>query len=119
MFTFLQDRITQTISLKDVAINSSISESYCSNLFIRYLNMNFKDYYTSLKIRHAIKLLMTTNLSINTISEESGFSSHTNFTNQFKNYLNFSPKQYRSYIVKMDTLPHLNIEDKDYSPFYH
>lgn len=114
---FLQDRITQTISLKDVAINSSISESYCSNLFIRYLNMNFKDYYTSLKIRHAIKLLMTTNLSINTISEESGFSSHTNFTNQFKNYLNFSPKQYRSYIVKMDTLPHLNIEDKDYSPF--
>ncbi|WP_223218741.1 helix-turn-helix domain-containing protein [Streptococcus pneumoniae] len=63
-----------------------MSESYCSNLFVRILNINFKDYYTSLKINHAIRLLICTNDSITSISEQSGFSSHTNFTNQFKNY---------------------------------
>lgn len=114
---FLDEKLTQPISLKDVAHNSSISESYCSNLFNRYLNMNFKDYFTSLKLCHSINLLMTTHLSINAISETSGFTSHTNFTNQFKNYLQFSPKQYRTYINQIDTMPHLNIVDYDNDAF--
>lgn len=114
---FLDEKLTQPISLKDVAHNSSISESYCSNLFNRYLNMNFKDYFTSLKLCHSIKLLMTSHLSINAISETSGFTSHTNFTNQFKNYLQFSPKQYRTYINQIDTMPHLNIVDYDNEAF--
>ena len=32
------------------------------------LNVNFKDYYTSLKVNHSVQLLMTTNHSITTIS---------------------------------------------------
>ncbi|MEX3447235.1 AraC family transcriptional regulator Rsp [Staphylococcus warneri] len=114
---FLEEHLSQPISLKDVATHSSISESYCSNLFNRYLNMNFKDYFTSLKLCHSIQLLMTSHLSINAISEISGFTSHTNFTNQFKNYLQFSPKQYRTYINQIDTMPQLNIGDYDHAAF--
>lgn len=114
---FLEEHLSQPISLKDVATHSSISESYCSNLFNRYLNMNFKDYFTSLKLCHSIQLLMTSHLSINAISEISGFTSHTNFTNQFKNYLQFSPKQYHTYINQIDTMPQLNIGDYDHAAF--
>lgn len=114
---FLEEHLSQPISLKDVATHSSISESYCSNLFNRYLNMNFKDYFTSLKLCHSIQLLMTSHLSINAISEISAFTSHTNFTNQFKNYLQFSPKQYRTYINQIDTMPQLNIGDYDHAAF--
>ena len=94
LLTFIHDHITSNISLQDIAAHALISESYCSNLFVRILNINFKDYYTSLKINHAIRLLICTNDSITSISEQSGFSSHTNFTNQFKNYLNLSPKHF-------------------------
>ena len=62
------------LSLRQVAQHCNISESYCSNLFVRYLNMNFKDYFTSLKVIHAIKLLLSTDDSINAISEHSGFA---------------------------------------------
>ena len=54
--------------------------------------MNFKDYFTSIKLVNAINLLLSTKHSITTVSELAGFNSHTNFANQFKNYLHFSPK---------------------------
>ena len=74
LLTFIHDHITSNISLQDIAAHALISESYCSNLFVRILNINFKDYYTSLKINHAIRLLICTNDSITSISEQSGFS---------------------------------------------
>ncbi|WP_154838447.1 AraC family transcriptional regulator Rsp [Staphylococcus sp. Marseille-Q1834] len=113
---FINKNITNTISLLDLAQYAVISESYCSNLFVRYLNMNFKDFYTSLKIIHALNLLISTNQSITTISELSGFSSHTNFTNQFKKYLGFNPKQFRSKLNDLSPMPKIkfrhHIEEK-------
>ncbi|MGA4514835.1 AraC family transcriptional regulator Rsp [Staphylococcus caledonicus] len=107
---FINEHITANISLQDVAQNALISKSYCSNLFGRFLNVNFKDYYTSLKVIHSLKLLITTNETITTISELSGFSNHTNFTNQFKNYLGLSPKQYRSELNQYESLPTITIK---------
>ncbi|WP_037541630.1 AraC family transcriptional regulator Rsp [Staphylococcus caprae] len=115
--TYIHTKVSEMLSLRQVAQHCNISESYCSNLFVRYLNMNFKDYFTSLKVIHAIKLLLSTDDSINAISEHSGFSSHTNFTNQFKNYLGFSPKQFRSYISKIELNPTIQFINENYSEF--
>ena len=41
--------------------------------------MNFKDYFTSIKLVNAINLLLSTKHSITTVSELAGFNSHTNF----------------------------------------
>ncbi len=43
-------------------MHCNISESYCSNLFVRYLSMNFKDYFTSIKLVNAINLLLVQNI---------------------------------------------------------
>lgn len=53
--TFIHSKVSQSLSLREVAQHCNISESYCSNLFARYLNMNFKDYFTSLKVIDSIK----------------------------------------------------------------
>lgn len=106
---FINNNITSNLSLLDIAQHALISESYCSNLFARILNVNFKDYYTSLKVNHSVQLLMTTNHSITTISELSGFSSHTNFTNQFKKHLEASPKQFRTMLNQIEPLPSILI----------
>ncbi|SUM68901.1 transcription regulatory protein [Staphylococcus saccharolyticus] len=79
--------------------------------------MNFKDYFTSLKVNYSIKLLLSTEESINAISELAGFSSHTNFTTQFKNYLGYSPKQFRTYISKIELNPTIQFSDADYLQF--
>ena len=67
--SYIHSKVSDTLSLREVANYCNISESYCSNLFVRYLNMNFKDYFTSLKVIYAIKLLLSTDDSINAISD--------------------------------------------------
>ncbi|UXV47340.1 AraC family transcriptional regulator Rsp [Staphylococcus aureus] len=114
---YIHDNIDAHLSLKDIAMHCNISESYCSNLFVRYLSMNFKDYFTSIKLVNAINLLLSTKHSITTVSELAGFNSHTNFANQFKNYLHFSPKQFRSLVSKITEPPQIHFEQDNVSQF--
>ncbi|OHP76977.1 MULTISPECIES: AraC family transcriptional regulator Rsp [unclassified Staphylococcus] len=106
--TFINQHVLSYITLSDVAQHCNISESYCSNLFGRYLHMNFKEYYTTLKLCRALHLLLTTRYSISAIATEIGFTSHTNFTNQFKKFLNFSPKQFRIRLQNIVDKPQLH-----------
>lgn len=114
---YIHDNIDAHLSLKDIAMHCNISESYCSNLFVRYLSMNFKDYFTSIKLVNAINLLLSTKHSITTVSELAGFNSHTNFANQFKNYLHFSPKQFRSLVSKITEPPQIHFQQVNVSQF--
>lgn len=114
---YIHDNIDAHLSLKDIAMHCNISESYCSNLFVRYLSMNFKDYFTSIKLVNAINLLLSTKHSITTVSELAGFNSHTNFANQFKNYLHFSPKQFRSLVSKITEPPQIHFQQDNVSHF--
>ncbi|EOA9852838.1 AraC family transcriptional regulator Rsp [Staphylococcus aureus] len=114
---YIHDNIDAHLSLKDIAMHCNISESYCSNLFVRYLSMNFKDYFTSIKLVNAINLLLSTKHSITTVSELAGFNSHTNFANQFKNYLHFSPKQFRSLVSKITEPPQIRFQQDNVSQF--
>lgn len=114
---YIHDNIDAHLSLKDIAMHCNISESYCSNLFVRYLSMNFKDYFTSIKLVNAINLLLSTKRSITTVSELAGFNSHTNFANQFKNYLHFSPKQFRSLVSKITEPPQIHFQQDNVSQF--
>lgn len=114
---YIHDNIDAHLSLKDIAMHCNISESYCSILFVRYLSMNFKDYFTSIKLVNAINLLLSTKHSITTVSELAGFNSHTNFANQFKNYLHFSPKQFRSLVSKITEPPQIHFQQDNVSQF--
>ncbi|EOB7762206.1 AraC family transcriptional regulator Rsp [Staphylococcus aureus] len=114
---YIHDNIDAHLSLKDIAMHCNISESYCSNLFVRYLSMNFKDDFTSIKLVNAINLLLSTKHSITTVSELAGFNSHTNFANQFKNYLHFSPKQFRSLVSKITEPPQIHFQQDNVSQF--
>lgn len=114
---YIHDNIDAHLSLKDIAMHCNISESYCSNLFVRYLSMNFKDYFTSIKLVNAINLLLSTKHSITTVSELAGFNSHTNFANQFKNYSHFSPKQFRSLVSKITEPPQIHFQQDNVSQF--
>ncbi|MDN4125056.1 AraC family transcriptional regulator Rsp [Staphylococcus aureus] len=114
---YIHDNIDAHLSLKDIAMHCNISESYCSNLFVRYLSMNFKDYFTSIKLVNAINLLLSTKHSITTVSELAGFNSHTNFANQFKNYLHFRPKQFRPLVSKITEPPQIHFQQDNVSQF--
>lgn len=106
---FINHHIQESLTLLDVSTHCNISESYCSNLFTRYLKMNFKEYFVGLKVIRALYLLLSSKESISSIAHSTGFTSHTNFTNQFKKFLNFSPKEFRSKLNTSNGTPIISL----------
>lgn len=78
---------------------------YCDELGLNYevFRKEFKEqtglslmkYIVRCRLDKACTLLRTTNLRISEISNELGYSSQYEFSNQFKRYFNLSPRQYK------------------------
>lgn len=90
-----EDRYLQPITLKEISKYANYSETYLSKLFHRQYGSTFVSYLISLRIEHAKKLLLSTDLSIQEICIRSGFSSFPNFINMFKRSTGLTPKAFR------------------------
>ena len=74
-----------------------ISPSYFSRLFIKETGENFSTYVSKLKIEWAKKILEDTDMHINEISDELGFSECGYFIKTFKKYEGITPFLYKKY----------------------
>ncbi len=92
---YIEQHCNEPISASDVAANIPISYSHLARLFSQYMKSSVNTYITRVKIDRASHLLMTTDMSVNEISREIGYSSLSYFSNTFKNTLGQSPKEYR------------------------
>lgn len=94
-FHYMED-----LSLDNIAKICSVSNSYLSSLFKKEVSMTLTDYVNSTRVRQALILLNSTNLSIQEISGRCGFSDPNYFTRTFKKFQGQSPKEYRETIRK-------------------
>ena len=92
---YIEGHCSEPISASDVAANIPISYSHLARIFSQYMKTSVNTYITRVKLDRAIHLLMTTDLSVNEIAREIGYSSLSYFSNTFKNTLGQSPKEYR------------------------
>ena len=92
---FIKDNYKSNISLEDVADACYINKYYLSHQFSKFKGMSVGRYLLNLKIEEAKRLLETTNLSVNEISERSGFNDPNYFSRSFKKETGLSPLQYR------------------------
>jgi len=92
---FINDNFKSNISLEDVADACYINKYYLSHQFSKFKGISVGKYLLNLKIEEAQRLLETTALSINEISERSGFNDPNYFSRTFKKELGISPLQYR------------------------
>lgn len=92
---YIERHCSEPISASDVAAHIPISYSHLARLFSRYMKTSVNTYITRVKIDRASHLLMTTDMSVNEIARQIGYSSLSYFSNTFKNTLGQSPKEYR------------------------
>lgn len=92
---YIERHYSESISASDVAAHIPISYSHLARLFSQYMKTSVNTYITRVKIDRATHLLMTTDMSVNEIAREIGYSSLSYFSNTFKNTLGQSPKEYR------------------------
>lgn len=90
------DREYLTIdSVKSISRKLSYSEYYLAHLFKEKMGISIKQYLMMKKMKHAEKLLVTTDLSIENISSQLNFNSPHSFYQAFKRYYLTSPGDFR------------------------
>ena len=84
------------ISIKRVADELYISQSYVSKVFSSKLKYGFREYVNELRISEARRLLAKTDRKIVDIMLDCGFKNQSSFNRIFSDMCGMSPKKYRS-----------------------
>lgn len=94
LMDYIDANITHKISLRAVANHAGMSDSAFSRRFSQWNGVTFKEYVTEKKIRHAIRLLQTTNRKMIDIALECGFESLSGFYDTFQKRTGMTPRKF-------------------------
>lgn len=86
------------VTLADVAAHFNFSVSYCSRLIKASTGQGFNEWKNSLRMRRAERMLLNTNKTIASISEELGYMNPETFIRSFKKFTEMTPAQYRKQV---------------------
>jgi YesN/AraC family two-component response regulator len=100
---YIQEHLTENVSLTEVAKAVNMSTFYFCKVFRRVTGINFTDYVSRVRIERSKNLLLNPNLRISEIAFEVGFQSLTHFNRVFRKLVGQSPTDYRGHLVKRET----------------
>lgn len=92
---FMHEHVNEELLLEDVAQHLMISKSYLHVLFRHYANRAPMEYFQELKIDMACQYLRMTDLRIEEVALQVGFSDTAYFSRRFKKIKQISPSSYR------------------------
>ena len=90
----------KTVTLPILAERFHYSVPYLSKIIKENTSKNFTQLIKTLKMKEALEYLEKTDLSIEEISEKTGYNSADHFYRVFKEYQGISPQQYRKEFLK-------------------
>ncbi|MBQ4109735.1 MAG: helix-turn-helix transcriptional regulator [Clostridia bacterium] len=91
---YMQENITQSISLEDVAKALSVSKSTLKQMFKKYTGIGIKQYFNDMKIEYA-KVLLKEKHTASEVSAMLSYSSQNYFSTAFKKHTGVSPLEYK------------------------
>ena len=74
---------------------SGYHEYYLNRLFIKHTGSTLRQYILDVRISHAKKMLLNTDLPLSVIAEKVGFNSNTYFSRYFRQITGITPTQFR------------------------
>lgn len=92
---YIDSHFCEELSIGDLAARFDFSPNYLSSLLKARKNIKFTDYLTSLRLREAKRLLLSTNLSVKEISEQVGYHSQSHFTKLFLENEHYTPAEFK------------------------
>jgi AraC-like DNA-binding protein len=92
---YIYSHIHSRITLKELADQLDLSESYLSKLFVSEVGISISDYIREKKIERAENMLKFSDYDIADIANYFSFSSQSHFTQAFEKQVGLSPKKYR------------------------
>ncbi len=92
---YLNDNYTENITLEAIAKREYLSASYLSHFFEKNMGISLFNYLSGIRLRHAVSDLLHTDLTIEQIAVNNGFSNSRYFVSLFKKEYGVLPKQYK------------------------
>ena len=92
---YLQEHLSEDVSLSVLSEAFHLSPQYISQLFKTEIGVNFLAYLTNIRMEKAKQLLVGSSASIAEVSEQSGYGDYRVFTKVFKKSEGITPSQYR------------------------
>lgn len=83
------------ITIRELSDIYNINEKYAGRLFKHQMQMTFKEYLNSCRIKKSKKMLRYTDMSIGEIAMYCGYNNITYFNRIFKKSIGLSPREYR------------------------
>ncbi len=94
--TYIDANIAGNLSLSSIAAIQNVNASYLSTQFKKEVGMTVTEYITEGRMELAARLLVTTNLQIQTVAQHCGMSDVNYFSKLFKKRYGATPRQFRS-----------------------
>lgn len=104
VLTRIDTDLTADLSLNTQAEILNINPSYLSALFKKETGVTLTEYVNRKRTEHAIHLLTSTNMQIQTIAQYCGIMDVNYFTKIFKKYVGKTPKEYREHGLRFAKL---------------
>ncbi len=95
VLSYINDNYSEKIYIKDLAALMNLNEQYFSRFFKKTLGRTCVDYINDVRIRHAMKLLRTTDTPVLDIAYSCGFGNIGHFIQTFKRATGKKPLEYR------------------------
>jgi AraC-like DNA-binding protein len=95
VFDYVMTHFTEDISLNKIAEIANMSYSGFCRYFKNRTKKSFSHFVNEIRIGHACKRLMESDMSVSNICYESGFNNLTNFNEQFKKIIKLTPYQFK------------------------
>ncbi|WP_202078387.1 response regulator [Caldalkalibacillus salinus] len=92
---YIHEHIEDALSLKRVARHVHLNPNYFSVLFKEQTQMTFSEYVARSRLQVAKHLLLTTDLTIEDVSERVGYKTAKYFVKIFKDYEGMTPGRFR------------------------
>ncbi len=95
MMQYIHDHYTEEITLETIAASASISKSGALHIFQSGIHISPVAYLIQYRLAQAAEQLCTTQKSVSSIAEETGFASSGYFCRKFRQHYHMSPNEYR------------------------
>ncbi len=93
---YIKNNYHKKLTLQNLSAELFVTPDYCGRLLKNKFNKSFNEYISEIRIEKAKKLLNETNLSVENISDEIGYSNPKYFFKVFKKMTRYSPIEYRN-----------------------
>ena len=92
---YIWNHLQEPLTLSHLAERQNVSKGYLSAIFKKETGKTLTEFVREARIKNAIRLLQTTNLQVQTVSQYCGILDLQYFCKQFKRVTGKSPKEYR------------------------